>query len=186
MRPFSKSLKISRRLILASTLVLALVLMPGIAVQAQEAGGEIVGTVMDPSGAAVKGATVTVTDVSRGTSQTATTNESGAYSFPRVPAGNYELTITAQGFQSVKRPAFELVLNQTARLDFRLSVGQTSETVNVSGEAPLLETDASHLNTILNARTASDLPLSTHNTNQLTLLSSPGVITPNLFGFQAA
>src|SRR5262249_25441233 len=53
-------------------------------------------------------------------------------------------------------------------------------------KAPLLETDASLINTILDANTASNLPLSTHNLNQLTLLSAPGVITPNLFGFQGA
>ena len=153
---------------------------------AQEVTGEIVGTVTDPGGAAVKGATVTVRDVERGTTFTAQTNESGAYSFPRVPAGNYEVTVAAQGFQNFRRQQFELALNQKARIDAQLKVGVATETVTVSEKPPLLETDASLINTILDEKTATTLPLSTHNTNQLTLLSSPGVTTPNLFGFQAA
>ena len=153
--------------------------------QAQQESGAIVGTVVDSSGAAVKGATVKVADVERGTTMNATTNDSGGYDFPRVPAGKYEITVSAPGFQSAHHDRFELILNQTARLDFQLKVGQTTETVEVTGNAPLLDTDTSLLSSLIDSRTAVDLPLSTHNTNQLTLIASPGVVTPNLFGFQA-
>ncbi|HWX54368.1 MAG TPA: TonB-dependent receptor [Verrucomicrobiae bacterium] len=156
------------------------------AAQAQESSGSIVGTILDPSGAVVKGATVTVKDVERGTTLTTTTNDDGAYNFPRVPAGNYEITVSAQRFRGVHRPQFELTLNQTARFDFQLKIGQASETVDVASTSPLLETDTSLLSSLIDSRTAVDLPLSTHNTNQLTLIASPGVVTPNLFGFQAA
>lgn len=154
--------------------------------QAQQDTGAIVGSVVDQSSAAVKGATVTVKDVDRGTSLTATTNESGAFDFPRVPAGNYQIAVSAQGFQTAKQPAFRLILNQTARFDIQLKVGQTSETVEITAAAPLLETDTSLLSSLIDSRAAVDLPLSTHNTNQLTLIAAPGVVTPNLFGFQAA
>src|SRR5262249_4927290 len=64
--------------------------------------------------------------------------------------------------------------------------GQATETIEVSATAPLLQTETSVLGSIVDSKIATDLPLSTHNTNQLTLISAPGVVTPNLFGFQAA
>ena len=153
---------------------------------AQESTGAIVGNVSDQSGAALKGANVTVKDVDRGLSLNGQTNDAGAYDFPRVPVGNYEVTVSAQGFQSAHHAPFELILNQTARFDFQLKVGQTTETVEVTGSAPLLETDSSLMGSLIDSRAATDLPLSTHNTNQLTLIAAPGTVTPNLFGFQAA
>ncbi|HEY6967761.1 MAG TPA: carboxypeptidase regulatory-like domain-containing protein [Candidatus Angelobacter sp.] len=153
---------------------------------AQESTASIVGTVVDQSGATVKGATVTIKDVDRGTTQTVETNDDGAYNFPRVPVGNYEVSVAAQGFQTARRSKFELILNQTARVDFQMKVGQTSEVVEVTASAPILETDSNLMGSLIDSRAAVDLPLSTHNTNQLTLIAAPGVVTPNLFGFQAA
>lgn len=172
---------------LALTLSLALVFaLTGVQpALAQQETGVVTGTVTDQSGAAVKGATVTVKDVDRGTVLTQQTNDSGAYDFPRVPAGNYEVSVSAAGFQSERHSKFELILNQTARLDFQLKVGQTTETVEVAGTAPILDTDTSLLSSLIDSKVATDLPLSTHNTNQLTLIAAPGVVTPNLFGFQA-
>src|SRR5215813_8176652 len=173
---------------LALTLLLATVFtLAGVqAAQAQEDTGAIVGTVVDQSGAAVKGATVTVKDVDRGTSLNTESNEDGAFNLPRVPVGTYDITITASGFQSARHAKVKLILNQTARLEFQMKVGQTSETVEVTAEAPVLETDTSLLGSLIDSTAAVELPLSTHNTNQLTLIASPGVVTPNLFGFQAA
>ena len=173
---------------LALTLLLATVFtLAGVqAAQAQEDTGAIVGTVVDQSGAAVKGATVTVKDVDRGTSLNTESNEDGAFDLPRVPVGNYDVTVTAPGFQTARQAKVRLILNQTARLAFQMKVGQTSETVEVTAEAPILETDTSLLGSLIDSKAAVDLPLSTHNTNQLTLIASPGVVTPNLFGFQAA
>ena len=156
------------------------------AAQAQEEGGAVVGTVVDQSSAALKGAAVTVKDLERGTSLKATTNDSGAFDFPRVPVGDYEITVSAPGFQTARQPKFRLILNQTARFDIQLKVGQTSETVEITASAPLLETDTSLLGSLIDSQAAAQLPLSTHNTNQLTLIAAPGVVTPNLFGFQAA
>src|SRR5258708_1582666 len=153
---------------------------------AQEVTGSIVGLVTDPQGAAIKGAAVTVQDTERGTSLKTTTNDSGAFTFPRVPVGHYSVTVSATGFQAERHSGLELTLNQTARFDFHLKVGQAAETVEVQATAPLLETETSLLSSLINSKVASELPLSTHNTNQLTLVSSPGVITPNLLGFQAA
>ena len=153
---------------------------------AQEVTASIVGTVVDPSGAAVSGATITAKDLDRGTVRTTTTNDAGAFNISGVPVGKYQVKAEAKGFQSVINQAFTITLNQTARLNFQMRIGQTTETVEVSGEAPLLQTDTSLLGNLVDSATVSSLPLSTHNTNQLTLISAPGVITPNLFGFQAA
>src|SRR5260370_23713626 len=162
---------------------LLVVAMPAFA---QQVTGAIVGTVTDPTGATVKGATVTATDVDRGTVLTTRTNDTWEFDLPIVPVGNYQVTAEAPGFQKAAYPRFTLVLNQPARLNFQMKVGQVSETVEVNGTAPILQTDTSLLGSIIDSRTAEDLPLSTHNINQLSLVTSPGVITPNLFGFQAA
>jgi outer membrane receptor protein involved in Fe transport len=153
---------------------------------AQENTASITGTVVDNTGAAIKGVTITVKDIERGTSLVTKTNDTGVYDLPRVPVGNYEVTASAQGFQTTVRKNITLTLNQTARLDITLNVGATTEVVDVSASAPVLQTDTTLTGNLVDAITAEDLPLSTHNTNQLTLLASPGVVTPNLFGFMAA
>jgi len=168
---------------LSLCLVAALLALPA---AAQQSTGAIVGTVSDPSGAAVQGATVTAKDVDRGTTLTTKSNEEGAFDFPVVPVGNYQVKAEKEGFAAVVQPVFTLVLNQTARFTFQMRVGQRSETVEVVATAPVLQTDTTLLGSIVDSRTAQELPLSTHNTNQLTLISAGGVVTPNLFGFQAA
>jgi Carboxypeptidase regulatory-like domain/TonB dependent receptor len=175
------------RALLASALSLCLVVaLLALPAAAQQSTGTIVGTVTDPSGAAVQGATVTAKDTERGTTLTTKSNEDGAFDFPVVPVGSYQVRAEKEGFAAAVQPVFTLVLNQTARLTFQMRVGQRSETVEVVATAPLLQTDTTLLGSIVDARTATELPLSTHNTNQLTLISSAGVVTPNLFGFQAA
>jgi len=153
---------------------------------AQQVTATITGTVVDPSGAPVSGAKVTAKDMERGTSLVTQSNDTGAFNFASVPVGNYEVRAEAKGFQTMVQPAFTLVLNQTARLNFQLRVGQVTETVEVTAAAPILQTDTSLLGSVLEGKTIESLPLSTHNTNQLTLVTHAGVITPNLFGFQAA
>src|SRR3954468_699715 len=178
-----------RRALTGSVLLLllasALFLLPSYT-WAQEVTASIVGTVVDPSGAAVSGATITARDLDRGTVLATTTNDAGAFNIPGVPVGKYQVKAEAKGFQTVINQAFTVTLNQTARLNLQLRIGQTTETVEVSAVAPLLQTDTSLLGNLVDSATVTALPLSTHNTNQLTLTSAPGVITPNLFGFQAA
>jgi hypothetical protein len=162
----------------ALLLVLAALLGLSAAAWGQEVTAAIVGTVSDQSGAPINGAAVVATDVERGTTWTAKTNESGAYNLPRVPIGTYKLEISAQGFQRSVYPPFTLVLNQTARLDTQLKVGQVTETVEVTGAAPVLQTETTQVNTIIDSVTNDRLPLATRNYVQLTLLS-PGSVSPN-------
>ena len=127
----------------------------------QEVTAAIVGTVTDPSGAPIKDANVTATDTERGTVRPAKTNDAGAYNITRLPVGTYELKVTAPGFQTSVRPAFTLVLNQTARIDLQMKVGQVTETVEVSGEAPVLQTERTEVSTIIDSQTNDRLPLAT-------------------------
>jgi hypothetical protein len=150
----------------------------------QQASGTITGSVTDASGAAVANATVTARDVDRGTILTTQTNGSGAYTFPQVTVGNLEVAVQASGFSKEVYPAFTLILNQVARIDFQLKVGNVSQTVEVTAAPPLLQTDSTELGTLLDSSAATALPLSTRNLNQLTLLT-PGVVSPNIFAFQA-
>jgi hypothetical protein len=150
----------------------------------QQASGAITGSVTDASGAAVANATVTARDVDRGTLMTTQTNSSGAYTFPQVTVGNLEVAVEASGFSKEVHPAFTLILNQVARIDFQLKVGNVSQTVEVTTAPPLLQTDSTELGTLLDSSAATALPLSTRNLNQLTLLT-PGVVSPNIFAFQA-
>jgi hypothetical protein len=93
--------------------------------------------------------------------------------------------VEAQGFQTQERSAFELVVNQVARMDFALVVGRVSTTVQVSGEAPLLQVSSTEVGTVLNANDVTSLPLATRDVNQLTLLV-PGVVSPNIFAFESS
>ncbi len=148
----------------------------------QDVTAAIVGTVDDPSGAPIKGAKVSATDTERGTVYQGETNEAGAYNINRIPVGSYELKVTASGFQTAVHPAFTVVLNQTARVDIQMKVGQVSETVEVTGAAPILKTDATQVDTVIDANTNDRLPLATRNYIQLTLLA-PGSVTPNADSF---
>jgi hypothetical protein len=144
----------------------------------QEVTAAIVGTVSDSSGAPMKGATVTARDVDRGTVWTAQSGDDGSFHILRIPVGTYTAEATATGFQKAVYQPFTLVLNQTARLEFQMKVGKMSETVEVTGEAPLLETQSAEVSTLIDANTAVSLPLSSRNYLQLTLLV-PGATNPN-------
>jgi Carboxypeptidase regulatory-like domain len=148
----------------------------------QEVTASIVGTVTDPSGAPLKDADVTATDTERGTVLSTKTNDAGAYNIPRIQVGNYTVKISAPGFQTAVHSDIVLVLNQTARIDMQMKMGQVSETVEVTGSAPILQTDRTEVGTIIDAKTNDALPLATRNYVQLTLLA-PGAVTPSPSSF---
>src|SRR5215469_6110548 len=148
----------------------------------QEVTASIVGTVTDPTGAPINGASVVATDTARGTVWSTKTNETGSYNLTRIPVGNYKLEVSSTGFQKAVYPPFTLVLNQTARLDVSMKVGQVTETVEVTGAAPVLQTETTQVNTVLDSTTNDRLPLATRNYVQLTLLS-PGSVSPDPINF---
>jgi len=113
-------------------LLLALVLCLSAGVVSAQTFGEITGEVKDQSGAIVPGAPVTATNTATNALRSTVTNEAGIYSFPALVPGLYSVKVDLPGFQPVVRPNIELQVQQTARVDFTLAVGQTTETVQVS------------------------------------------------------
>ena len=148
----------------------------------QEVTASITGTVTDPSGAAVPGAMVTAKSLERGIPYVAETNESGLYRILQLPVGTYDLKVEKAGFAVASRPSFILTLNQVARIDVTMKVGQTTETVEVTGAAPVMETDTTQVDTVINAATNDNLPLASRNYVQLTLLS-PGAVSTDPSSF---
>jgi Carboxypeptidase regulatory-like domain len=120
--------------------------------------GEIRGTVSDPTGAAISGATVTLTNVDTGEVKTFTTNADGIYDTVSTPAGNYTVAFSAPGFKKTVRGPFTLQIDVITE-DGALEVGAVSDTVTVEGSgAPVLETETGHLGTIFEAKTIGVLP----------------------------
>jgi hypothetical protein len=152
------------------------------AVWAQDVTASIAGTVTDPSGAAVLGASVTAKSVERGVTYTAVTNDLGLYRLAQLPVGSYELKVEKPGFALVAYPAFVLTLNQAARIDVTMKVGQVTQTVEVTGAAPLLKTESTQVDTIIDANTNDNLPLASRNYVQLTLLA-PGAVSTDPSSF---
>lgn len=148
----------------------------------QEVTAAINGQVTDPSGAALTNATVIARDTERGTTWPTRTNSEGFYSLSRLPIGRYEVRAEASGFQTGVRSAFQLDINQSARVDFQMRVGQVSESVEVNSAAPLLQTESTQVNTVMEAAAIASLPLATRNYNQLALLT-PGAVTTSPAAF---
>lgn len=171
----------SRKCVLGTLLVVVLLVSGGTAF-GQDVTASITGTVTDSTGAAVAGAKVTAKDAARGTVWTTTTSSDGAFYINRVAVGTYDLKVEAPGFQTALQAGLTLVLNQTARLEIQLKVGQVTQVVEVSGAPPVLQTDATQLGTVIDSRTNDNLPLATRNYVQLTLLA-PGSVTPNPASF---
>jgi Carboxypeptidase regulatory-like domain len=168
-------------------LSLAVLLLVGVLaalqpVWAQEVTANIVGTITDPSGAPIAGADVSATDSARGVVYSSKTNDSGLFNIQRIPIGNYTVKASAPGFQTAVYPPFTLVLNQTARIEIALKVGQVSQTVEVTGAAPLLQTETAMVNSVVDSNSADRLPLASRNYVQLTLLS-PGAVHPSVNSF---
>jgi hypothetical protein len=174
MNDSQRNRRIERPLLVSLVLALFTAMLPVAA--AQEVTAAITGKVTDPSGAAIASASVTATNVERGTTWKSETNEEGIYNLPRVPTGNYEVRVEAAGFQAAVQPPFTLVLNQTARLDFAMVLGQVSQTLEVTSTVPLLQTENTQVGSVMQASTIANLPLQTRNYNQLTLLV-PGAVT---------
>ncbi|MBS1826081.1 MAG: carboxypeptidase regulatory-like domain-containing protein [Acidobacteria bacterium] len=155
--------------------LLALLIAMAATTWGQTASTQILGLVTDATGAVVPNATVTAKRVETGDARSTQTNETGNYIFPLVDSGTYEVSCTATGFKTEVRRNVPLELNQKARLDFQLQVGQQAETVEVSSAAPLLKTEDATLGSVVDHRRIVELPLNGRNFAQAATLM-PGVV----------
>jgi len=143
--------------------------------------GDLTGVVTDPTGAVMYNVKVQLRDVQKGGTRETNTNEIGVYRFSLLPAGSYEVDISATGFQALARTT-TISIGQITTLDLKLALGATTESVVVIEEAPLLQTQSGDLATTLDARTIQNMP---NQGNDMTypLEMTPGVAENTLGGY---
>ncbi len=142
--------------------------------RAQVTTGTILGTVHDNTGAAVVGAQVVITEVTKGTRQVYQTDDTGSYNAPFLIPGSYEVSVEQQGFKREVRSGITLQVDQKARIDLMLSLGTVSETVTVTEAAPLVRSTSAEVGDVVEQRAVRELPLNGRNFAQLVYLA-PGV-----------
>jgi len=159
------------------TLLLSIVLVftTALSLYGQSTYGTVDGTVMDPSGAAVAGADVTLTNTGTQEKHTQATGGTGAYQFVNVIPGNYRLDITKPGFKHFARTNVVVQVQQDTHIDANLTVGQVSESVEVTAETPLLQAETSSLGQVVEERKADELPLNGRNIFNLITVSPAAI-----------
>ena len=141
---------------------------------AQSTGGRIRGTVTDSSGGTVAAAKVVITNQANGFRRDTQSDGNGEYIFLEVPVGTYDIEIDQPGFKKYLRKGVILDLNQIVSVDIALQVGTATETIEVTGAPPLVDTTSTQLGAVVNDRAVSNLPLAQRDTYQLLQLQ-PGV-----------
>ncbi|MBL8178677.1 MAG: TonB-dependent receptor, partial [Bryobacterales bacterium] len=163
----------------------ALGLLP-VCASAQSITASITGTVSDATGAAIAGAKVIVTNNATGLTYNAQTNSAGVYNLPFLPVGGYNLVAENAGFKKATLGPFTLEVNQIARIDFKMEIGELTQSVEVSTAAPILQTESTATGDSINSTKLTSLPLNGRNFATLTLLI-PGAIStsPSVMGTSA-
>ena len=162
-----------RKFAFAALLIAGVIGLPA-ALLCQVTTGTILGTVHDPSGAAIAGAKVTITDVAKGTTTQYQTDQNGEYNAAFLIPGNYTVSVEKEGFKRAVSSNVVLDVDQKARVDVALEVGQVSQTLEVTAAAPLVRSESAELGEVVGQRQVQDLPLNGRNFAQLVNLV-PGV-----------
>src|SRR6266542_3176499 len=123
---------------------------------AQQGRGTISGSVTDASGSAVPGASLMIVNTGTNVSFPTASNETGFYTVPALPVGPYTVTAEKQGFKKEVRTGFTLQVDQRAEIDFKLEVGATAESIEVKGEAALVDTGSATVGKVIENRRISD------------------------------
>jgi hypothetical protein len=152
-------------------------------VYGQSDTGRVTGTVADATGAVIPGAQVVLTDTDTGIVQTKTTGSDGSFNFPAITRGHYRIETSANGFGSQKQE-FELQVQQVETVDVKLTTGATTQTIDVTSTAPIVDVSTSSTGEVVEGRQVVDLPLGQRNFLQLTTLT-PGV-TRGAYGSDAS
>ena len=140
----------------------------------QAVNATLLGTVTDVSGAVVANAKVMITEINTGVSHSGQTNDSGNYTFSDMPPGRYEVTVEQSGFKKESRRDVNVEFNSSTRVDVQLQPGNVSETVVVTGEAAILQTDRTDTGRSIDAQMIEELPLGVNRNFQSLLDLVPG------------
>lgn len=167
----------------AAVLAFLAILAAQSAVYAQSITGSVTGSVVDPSQAAIPGASVTLTNMGTGVAQVVTSDSSGSYRFLQLPPGNYRLEATLSGFTTFRRDGIVVEAARSSSVQIQLRVGSIAETVEVFGGMPLLEPTTSALGTVIDQLKVESLPLASRNPMGLASLV-PTVRAVGFFGQQ--
>ena len=167
----------SSRVLLSEILVVCLCLLPG-ALLGQTISGAVNGIVRDESGAMVPNAKVALKNEATGIEVLVETNSSGYYNFVNVQPAIYTLSVSASGFKKALQARFAVGVNQTVTHDFSLTIGEVTQTIEVSAEAALLQQSTSELGTVIGEQAVKELPLNGRNFTQLLTLT-PGATPVN-------
>jgi outer membrane receptor protein involved in Fe transport len=164
----------SKRIACAAGVVILTLLLACVSALAQAtASSSLEGTVLDIKQAVIQGATVTVTNVATGLTRTSQTGDSGAYRFELLPAGLYDIKVSATGFGDVTSSKVELLVGKTSTLDFTLSPGSRAESVTITSETPLLDQQKTDVGTNITPAEVESLPLNGRDLGNLAYLA-PG------------
>jgi hypothetical protein len=144
-------------------------------VQGQSTYGSITGLVTDPSGAAIGDARVTLTNLGTAEKRIQPTGSDGLYSFVNLIPGNYRIEVEKQGFKRITQEPVVVQVQQSSKIDVALPIGQATETVEVTSETPLLQSETSSLGQVVEQRKANELPLNGRNIYSLAAVA-PSVI----------
>jgi hypothetical protein len=155
-------------------ILLALALLVPASLSAQGASGRVLGRVADPTGAVLSGAKITLLNEATGISRDAKSNDSGDYSFVDVAPGTYTVQFELTGFKKNVQKSVIVDVNQVVTLNSILQIGGSQETVEVTSEAPQIDTTSTQLGAVINDRSVNELPLNTRDTYQFLQLQ-PGV-----------
>src|SRR5213596_3960215 len=150
--------------------VLSAVLLSTLPVIAQTQAS-MSGVIHDPSSAVIPGVTVTVTNPATNFVRAAISNEAGVYNFPVLQPGIYNIKVELPGFRTIEQNNVELQIQQSARMDFTLQVGEVSQTVEVEGTTALIATENATVGTVIENRRIVEMPLNGRNFLQLASLS---------------
>jgi hypothetical protein len=164
-------------------LVLFLLLLAGVA-SAQTYTATVTGTVTDPNGQPVPNVKVTATNKATNIATTAQTGDSGNFTIPFLAPGQYDIAAESTGFKRTVQNSVTLEVNQTARLDMRLAVGEVTEQVVIQDAPPVIQSENANVGQVITGRTTESLPLNGRSFQQLTLLV-PGTVTPNTNSFSS-
>ena len=160
--------------IVCAVFMLLLALSPVTQLRAQVAGGTLSGTVTDPSGSAVPNATIDIKAVSTGTTRTVTSDSAGLYAAPNLLPGAYEVTSSASGFSKAVLTGITVTVGGQQELNIKLQIGQVSQTVEITAQAPQIQLTSSSITATVNDTTVRELPLNGRSWTDLATLQ-PGV-----------